>query len=99
MNQKTPEIGTQARAQIADALPQAIETALSSYHAFIDNPDKKESKDFQNHHAAAKAALAHIELLIKLASIVSDESADNTADIATILADATQELNQEKGNA
>ena len=56
-----------SRAQIASFLPDAIAKALTSYHKFMDAPHESEAKAFSAHHGACKAAIAHIELLLKLA--------------------------------
>lgn len=97
MKQRTPEIGAQTRAQIAESLPQAIEKALDSYHNFIDNPDRKESGQFKDHHTAAKAALAHIELLLKLAAMVDIVEENKANVLCDLIKNARVEL--EKGNA
>lgn len=66
-----PEIEVQSRKAIAEFLPRAIESALFSYEQFsLDHSTSNESlqsKDFKAHHDACKVAIAHIELLIKLA--------------------------------
>lgn len=62
----------ETRRQIAAFLPDALARALTSYCQFSkDAPDEKECKDFAAQHSAAKAALAHIELLLKLAKIAA----------------------------
>ena len=52
-------------------MPDAIESALLSYEKFsFDHSTNNESlcsKGFKAHHDACKVAIAHIELLIKLA--------------------------------
>lgn len=67
-----PEIEVQSREAIADFLPRAIQTALDSYQHFsnaqiTDTDSTPCSKTFKAHHDACKVAIAHIELLIKLA--------------------------------
>ncbi len=69
----------ETRKQIARFLPDALAKALTSYHEFmdVDIPKGKPKTDeaegqtsasaFERHHKACKAAIAHIELLIKLA--------------------------------
>jgi len=65
-------IEQQTRAQVAAFLPRAISKVLESYHSFMkgdvfgekSNPD---TQDFSDAHKAAKVAISHIELLIKLA--------------------------------
>ena len=62
-----PQIETRTRAQIAEFLPKAIDTALTSYQLFSEQDIPEEAKEFKAHHDACKVAIAHIELLIKLA--------------------------------
>ena len=93
MKHKTPKIGADARAQIAQALPVAMEKAICAYQSFINNGDDNDlSNEYKNKQAAAKAGLAHIELLLKLAGIVDDSTEDNFDDVEMLLAKAQQEL-------
>lgn len=55
---------------VAAQVDQAIERAIASYHAFAkDEPHSTDPKEFAAHHAACKAALAHLDLLLKIARI------------------------------
>jgi 3-dehydroquinate dehydratase len=92
MKQKTPEIGAQARAQIAETLPQALDKAIASYHEFMNEPNGQKSNDFKNHHVACKAALAHIELLLKLAQMVDVEMDDKINHLEDLFKNARAEL-------
>ncbi|MCB9996606.1 MAG: hypothetical protein H6869_09240 [Rhodospirillales bacterium] len=60
-------IEEETRKQIACFLPDAIARALTSYHEFSQQPPSEDAKLFTAHHNACKVAIAHIELLIKLA--------------------------------
>jgi len=66
-----PTIEARSRLAIADFLPGAIQTALDSYQFFSGDQAKSQeetsAKQFKEHHDACKVAIAHIELLIKLA--------------------------------
>lgn len=73
-----PILETGMRERIANFLPRALETALLSYHEFSEEqataPDtgdetakEEKVKSFKAHHDACKVAIAHIELLVKLA--------------------------------
>lgn len=62
-------IDEKTRARIAEFMPDAVMTAISSYHRFMKNAIPGEAKEFAAHHGACKVAIAHIELLIKLARI------------------------------
>ena len=55
------------RAQIAARLPDALMKALNDYHRFSQQPAGMEARDFGDHQRACKTAIAHIELLVKLA--------------------------------
>ncbi len=63
------KIETQTRMQIAQFLPNALRIAIASYRSFLIKGKSEESKDFKEHQIACKAALAHIELLLKLARL------------------------------
>ncbi len=66
-----PTIEARTRKDIAAFLPHAIQTALQSYQDFSEeqatDPKTSKAKQFKDHHDACKVAIAHIELLIKLA--------------------------------
>lgn len=56
-----------SRAQIADFLPDAIAKAITSYRVYMEGKDSTKAADFKEMHATGKTAIAHIELLLKLA--------------------------------
>ncbi len=58
----------ETRRQILRFLPSALRQALASYHTFSGNEIPEDSKGFSAHHNACKVAVAHIELLLKLAN-------------------------------
>ncbi len=54
--------------QVREFLPDAIKTAFESYRAFMQQDvSAAPPKEFSDHHGACKAAIAHVNLLIKLA--------------------------------
>lgn len=72
------QIDPTARRDMIKFLPEALLTAIESYKTLsgqVGKPEEDEvggvktktAKDFQDHHNALKAALSHIELLMKLA--------------------------------
>lgn len=63
----TKKIEDDTRKRIAAFLPDAIARALTSYHEFSKRNTGDDAKKFTEHHSACKVAIAHIELLIKLA--------------------------------
>ncbi len=68
MTQKnTQKLENKTRKSIATFLPEAIKTTLNSYHEFSSGIVPDDAKGFSAHHSACKVAIAHIELLIKLA--------------------------------
>jgi len=69
------------RKQVAEFLPPVIKRTFGSYHDFVQQePDNTQSKLFKEHHAACKVAIAHIALLLSLASKVE-------VDVQTIAAE------------
>ncbi|WP_439579033.1 hypothetical protein [Elioraea sp.] len=64
---------------VATQVDQAIERAIASYHAFAkDEPTSTDPKEFAAHHAACKAALAHLDLLLKIARITETPAPGTT---------------------
>ena len=86
------------RAKIIQFLPSAIHRALSSYHEFIDQTPADDAKGFSAHHTACKAAIAHIDLLLKLAKWADlpgqqdDAKARAEAELSALLSEAEAEL-------
>lgn len=82
-------IENQSREQIAEFLPEAIATALNSYRDYME----KEDHNFKEKHTACKTAIAHIELLLKLARWADlPERGDADAILAAVLVEAEGEL-------
>lgn len=85
------------KARIAAFLPEVLEKALQSYADFAAAAvPTEEAKDFAAYHGACKTAVAHIELLVKLARQVDLEDAARAAEtsrstIAAAIAAATEE--------
>jgi hypothetical protein len=90
------DIQHMTREQLAAFLPAAISKAVKSYHDFAGRTipaggmeEKSAAKNFTEHHAACKAAITHIELLLKLArsaGMGDGADADGEAAAALILA-------------
>ncbi len=89
-----------SRKQISTFLPQAVNKSLSSYHAFMAQDVPDDAKGFSAHHSAAKVAIAHIELLLKLARWAdlpqsrTSQHAAQEAMLASLLRDAELVLQQ-----
>lgn len=77
-----------ARAKIAKYLPDAIERAIQSYREFYAQETATDAKAFSAHHSACKAAIAHIELLLKLAAWAHLPSGDDDDGLADMIAQA-----------
>lgn len=61
-----PDSADAVRRVVQDSLPERIHTALAGYHRFTAEEPPADPKGFAAWHAAAKAALAHVEALVKL---------------------------------
>lgn len=83
---------TQSRDDIARFLPDALEKAFKSYHDFMEQDVPEDAKGFGAHHTAAKVAIAHIELLMKLAALADLTNADDHPEIQTIIQSAKEEF-------
>jgi hypothetical protein len=93
MMNKTPNLSAEARAQIAQTLPVALEKAIACYQGFIDGHDNDEvSSEYKNKQNAAKAGLAHIELLMKLANMVDALDGGQADNILQLINEAKDEL-------
>ncbi|PCI00622.1 MAG: hypothetical protein COB76_03150 [Alphaproteobacteria bacterium] len=88
-----------SRTQMAQALPDAIETAIQSYRDFMRQDNSETPKMFGDHHNACKAAIAHIELLLKLARWIDldDQNNQQKNRIKKLLNNAQNELDGTKG--
>lgn len=85
-----------ARAQIAGFLPRALGTAIKSYDNFLSKKQgETKPEDFKAHHDACKVALAHIELLVRLAKWVEtaeDGAGAPDAALAALIAQAREDV-------
>lgn len=91
----------ETKQQIASFLPQAIEKSLTSYYLFMEQDVPDDAKGFSAHHGAAKVAIAHIELLLKLAhwANLPDEAIEdqqNADELSIMITQAQAELNAYK---
>lgn len=97
------KIKTLTRQNVAGFLPDAISKALDSYYIFMDQEVPEDAKGFSAHHGACKVAIAHVELLLKLAKwaeLPEDKTRDQSAqsDLAIMMRDAELELMKYKEN-
>lgn len=83
------------RAKIAESLPAAIDHAVNSYHHFSTTEPNDGVKNFSAYHTACKTAVAHIELLLKLAEWAQlPRKGQEDADLAALMQDAQSELDR-----
>jgi hypothetical protein len=82
------------RRQLAAYLPGCIAAAMSGYESFAQTPPPDDAKGFAGWHAAAKAALAHVDQLVKLARWAEGAAAGESAEdgIAGLLSRARAAL-------
>jgi hypothetical protein len=94
MTRKSKKMITKSRDDIARFLPEALEKAFQSYHHFMGQDVPEDAKGFGAHHTAAKVAIAHIELLMKLAALANLTDADDHPELQDIIQHAQDEYNK-----
>ena len=67
MPRKVPQDLDAMRDQFKETLAKRIAQAVKSYDGFVEEVPPADVKGFAAHHAACRAALAHVEMLVKLA--------------------------------
>lgn len=72
----TVKIEEATRKQVAVFVPVALQKAVESYNGFMDREIGEEPKQFSEHHSAGKVALAHIDLILKLAKWANVDTGD-----------------------
>lgn len=84
----------ESRARVAVFLPNALAKALSSYHGFMEGTIPTDSKGFAAYHSAAKVAIAHVELLMKLAkwAEISSEKTQEDDSVLEMITKAEREV-------
>ena len=81
-------------------MPEATARAVRSYHQFATQYVLHDTKNFTAHHAACKAALAHLDYLTKLAQWVAKQQQpaglpdDNADDLSVLVQQARLQLLQ-----
>lgn len=89
-----PRIDAKTRRQIAEFLPVAIENTISSYQTFFQKKLSSDTaKAFTEHHGAAKVALAHLQLFVKMTTWAYEpDQLAADAELAALIAEAEAEL-------
>tara|TARA_R110000787_G_scaffold63679_11_gene144179 strand:- start:282526 stop:282879 length:354 start_codon:yes stop_codon:yes gene_type:complete len=72
-SRKGPASVDAGRAVLVAALPQALIDAVETYQAHAGADIPEDARAFQQHQAACKAALQHIEVLLKLQGALGDD--------------------------
>ncbi|TAN78312.1 MAG: hypothetical protein EPN20_01030 [Magnetospirillum sp.] len=87
-----PEDLAGLRQRLAGILPGRIHAAVAGYEEFTGTVPPADAKGFAAWHAAAKAALAHVDLLVKLARWAESETPDGEDGVERLLAQARAAL-------
>lgn len=83
------------RERVAGVLREALSTTLTSYHALVAQEVKGGLKEFTAHHTAARVAIGHLQLLIKLAEWANLETRTPDSELADLLTEAMAEVGHE----
>jgi hypothetical protein len=88
-----------ARREIARALPDMLRGALAAYVDAVGAGDADAAKDAAARHTAGKAAVAHIEALVRLARWAqeSGDGAAGDAALDSLIAEAQRDLAGREG--
>lgn len=82
-------------------LAETVKEVTADYVAFLRAPrdaEPEDAKAFAARHAAAKAALAHLEALIKLAAECDQTAAERMGGCEQLLRATRSEIEQEAGD-
>lgn len=89
------QIKEKTRLYLQVFLPEALSRALESYHRFSKREaPQDDAKEFSAHHTACKVAIAHIELLLKLAkwAELPGKDTEKNKTLVKALSDAEKDL-------
>lgn len=89
--------------KIIGFLPDAIDRVIHTYNDFVTQDLSLDAKEFSNHHSACKAAINHLESLLKILKNTSVDQQDTNkiqpTDISLLIQRAKQDLeNYERDN-
>ena len=82
-------------------LAETVREVTADYVAFLRGPraaEPEDAKAFAARHAAAKAALAHLEALIKLAAECDAAAAERMDSCERLLRETRREIGEEIGD-
>ena len=79
-----------AERNLAQQLPALIDTAVESYRRFALAEPPDDAKGYAAQQTACKAALAHLDLLLRLARALlpTSTAAERAPDLETLIAEA-----------
>lgn len=77
-----PETSTTPQQQVAACLPESIRWAVDNYRNFAGTSPPVDSKDFTAFQSGCKAALAHLEALLKVTEQVQRSQPEDHRDTA-----------------
>ena len=70
-------------AAVAGLFPSAVDAAVTAYRDFAATDPGADARGFAQHQSACKAALSHIEGLLKLARLIAEPAAGPRSDGAS----------------
>lgn len=87
--------------QLRENLPDIIRRVVADYGLFAIQDSPLEAKDFDRHHKAARAGVAHLLALSRLAATVKADAASPAGELETLLRETRHLLaeNHDEGDA
>lgn len=82
------------RKRLQKTLPARIARAVESYDFFAEEAAPSDAKGFAAHHSACKSAMAHADMLIKIAKWTEDKKdvPEKDDEVEKLLSEARQAL-------
>lgn len=82
--------------QVLEFLPNAINRVIQTYNDFVIQETNLQAKEFSSHHTACKAAISHLESLLKVLKNtsldISEIEETHQTDISLLIQKAKQDL-------
>ena len=95
---------TDLRQDLRHGLPALLRRAIDAYRRFSAGPPPEDAKSFVAYQAGCRAAILHIQLLLKLAACAESEgvaaaagAAEADAELETLIETAKAALNEHDG--
>lgn len=77
--QQSVQAVSDLRRDLRHGLPALLRRAIDSYHRFSAGPAPEDTKSFVAYQAGCRAAILHIQLLLKLAACAESDGAATAA--------------------